>query len=70
MATLLPRYLDKECFHVVEGGVQETITLLEEGLNTWRKNLTRKFRFLLNRQDNLYYPLKTPIFILIVTAKY
>ena len=42
MATLLPRYLDKECFHVVEGGVQETITLLEEGLNTWRKKSHEK----------------------------
>jgi len=30
IATLLPRYLDKECFKVVEGGVEETIELLKE----------------------------------------
>jgi len=30
MASLLPRYLDKECFHVVEGAVQETVELLKE----------------------------------------
>jgi len=30
MASLLPRYLDKEAFHVVEGGVEETVELLKE----------------------------------------
>ena len=30
IAKLLPEYLDKECFQVVEGGVEETIELLKE----------------------------------------
>jgi len=30
IATLLPRYLDKDCFHVVEGGVDTTVDLLRE----------------------------------------
>lgn len=30
MASLLPRYLDKEAFQVVEGGVEETVELLQE----------------------------------------
>ena len=30
LATLIPRYMDKDCFKVVEGGVSETIDLLKE----------------------------------------
>jgi len=30
MATLIPRYLDKECFQVVEGGIAQTTELLVE----------------------------------------
>eukprot|EP00092_Neocalanus_flemingeri_P035637 GFUD01038800.1.p1 GENE.GFUD01038800.1~~GFUD01038800.1.p1 ORF type:complete len:510 (-),score=146.39 GFUD01038800.1:299-1828(-) len=30
IATLIPRYLDQECFQVVEGGITETTELLEE----------------------------------------
>jgi len=30
MASLIPRYLDKEAFQVVEGGVEETVELLQE----------------------------------------
>lgn len=30
MATLIPKYLDNECYQVIEGGVQETTELLKE----------------------------------------
>ena len=53
MASLLPRYLDKEAFHVVEGGVEETVELLREKFDyiffTGSGNIGRKVREAANK---------------------
>ena len=53
IATLLPRYLDRDCFHVVEGGVPETVELLGEKFDhiffTGSTGVGRKVREAANR---------------------